>query len=60
MFVDERLVAESITGRLQLLEKKWGGAIIMLPAPGKEGEVIARDTGQQFISRVLGYQMKLS
>ena len=60
VFVDERLVADSITGRLRLLEKQWGGAIILLPAPGDLGEAIEKDTGRRFISRVLGYQMKLS
>lgn len=60
VFVDERLLTENMTGRLRLLEKEWGGVFILLPAPGELGEAIEKDTGQRFISRVLGYQMKLS
>ena len=60
VFVDERILTENIMGRFRLLEKQWGGAFILLPAPGEGDEAIKRDTGRQFISRVLGYQMKLS
>lgn len=60
VFVDERLLAEHMMGRMRLLEKQWGGAFIALPAPGKLGEALERDTGRRFISRVLGYQMKLN
>jgi vacuolar-type H+-ATPase subunit F/Vma7 len=60
VFVDERLLAEKIMERLPFLEKQWGGAIISLPAPGKVEVPAGKDFGRQFISRVLGYQMKLS
>lgn len=60
VFIDERLLTEKIMGRLQLLEKQWGGAIVSLPAPAKEDVSAGMDFGRQFISRVLGYQMKLS
>ena len=60
VFIDERLLTEENMGRLQLMEKQWGGAIISLPEPRKLGEPIGKDFGKHFISRVLGYQMKLS
>ena len=60
VFIDERLLEENILSRIQLLEKQWGGAIISLPAPGKGEEGAGMDFGKRFISRVLGYQMKLS
>jgi vacuolar-type H+-ATPase subunit F/Vma7 len=60
VFIDERLLAERYLASLQLLEKQWGGAIISLPAPGKGDEPAGMDFGKRFISRVLGYQMKLS
>lgn len=60
VFIDERLMAEKVMGRLQLLEKQWGGAIISLPAPDRLGELTGIDFGKRFVSRVLGYQMKLS
>jgi len=60
VFIDERLLNERIMGRLQFLEKQWGGAIISLPAPGKEEVPPEKDFSRQFISKVLGYQMKLS
>ena len=60
VFIDERLLEENILSRIQMLEKQWGGAIISLPAPGKGEEGGGMDFGKRFISRVLGYQMKLS
>lgn len=60
VFIDERLMEERIMGRLQLLETQWGGVIISLPVPDKSGELTGIDFGKRFISRVLGYQMKLS
>lgn len=60
VFIDERLLQESIQSRLQVLEKQWGGALVSLPAPGKGDEAVEMDYGKRFISRVLGYQLKLS
>lgn len=60
VFIDERLMDELVLGRIQLLEKQWGGAVISLPAAGKTETPAAKDSGRRFIARVLGYQMKLS
>ena len=60
IFLDERLMDEKIMGRIHLLEKQWGGAVISLPAAGKTETPFAEDSGRRFIARVLGYQMKLS
>ena len=60
VFIDARLMDERIMGRIQLLEKQWGGAVISLPAAGKTETPAVKDSGKRFIERVLGYQMKLS
>lgn len=60
LFIDERMLAERDLGRLRLLEKQWGGAIITLPSPGRAEVWAGKDFGRRFVSRVLGYQMKLS
>ena len=54
VFIDERLLSERILGRLQLLEKQWGGAIISLPEPGRQGEPTGKDFGKRFISPASG------
>jgi len=59
IFIDERLLTEKIRGRLQFLEKTWGGALISLPVPFGKVEPGKDDYGNRFISRVLGYHMKL-
>lgn len=59
VFIDERLVSRAVLGRLKILEKKWGGAVSLVPAPGKGEQAGESDHGKRFVARVLGYQMKL-
>jgi len=60
VFIDERLLSEENIGPLHILEKQWGGAFISVPAPARGEEMAAVDFGKRFISKVLGYQMKLN
>jgi len=61
VFIDERLVSEKVRRRIEGIEKRWQRAIVIIPAPTPaEGEPGEMDYGMQLISRVLGYQMKLS
>ena len=60
IIVDERLLDEKTMGRIQVLEKWWGGTMITLPLPAREEMREEQDYGQRLIARVLGYQMKLT
>lgn len=61
VFIDERLLTGKISGRIEVIEKRWPGAIVILPGPSEtEKEPAKEDYGMQLVSRVLGYQMKLS
>mmetsp|Transcript_27181 Transcript_27181/g.12675 ORF Transcript_27181/g.12675 Transcript_27181/m.12675 type:complete len:91 (-) Transcript_27181:682-954(-) len=61
VFIDERLLSDKVSRRIEVIGKQWEGAIVILPEPGKEGNGPGRgDFGMQLIARVLGYQMKLS
>lgn len=61
VLIDERLLSDKVSRRIEVIEKQWEGAIIILPEPGTERiEPGKRDFGMQLIARVLGYQMKLS
>ena len=60
VIIDERLLSGADGARLHALEKNWPGALVVLPAPGFEGEGGTADYGNRLIARVLGYQMKLS
>jgi len=61
VFIDERLLSDTIRGMIEVTEKRWPGAIVIIPepSPATEGPG-AGDYGMQLVSRVLGYQMKLS
>ena len=60
VFVDERLLTEAVNSRIQVIEKQWQGAIVILPEPGTDIEAGREDFGMRLIARVLGYQIKLS
>ena len=60
VIIDERLLTERNTARINLLENRWAGAMVVLPAPKKEAEREGVDYGSRLIERVLGYQMKLT
>lgn len=61
VLIDERLLNDKVSRRIEVIEKKWKGAIVILPEPGTvSAEPGKLDFGMQLIARVLGYQMKLS
>lgn len=59
VIIDERLLEEKAIGRLQALEKGWGGTVIALPSPSMEEVDEQKDYAQRLIARVVGYQLKL-
>ena len=60
VIIDERLLTENNVARINNIERRWAGAMVVLPAPGAETGPEGSDYGNRLISRVLGYQMKLS
>lgn len=61
VIIDERLLGDKVRARMEVIEKRWQGAIVVLPKPGPEtGEPEKEDFGMRLVARVLGYQMKLS
>lgn len=60
VIIDERLLAEKTLVRLNAVEHRWKGAMVVLPAPGEETGLEGSDYGRRLIQRVLGYQMKLT
>lgn len=55
--VDERLLAGIDEERFREMGKRYAGAIVVLPAPGKdEGP---GDYAQRLIARAVGYQMRI-
>lgn len=60
VIVDERLLTERSLARLNGIEQRWEGALVVLPAPGEAREPEGGDYGSRLIQRVLGYQLKLT
>ena len=59
IIVDERLVAGPTQRRIEGLERRWPGLVVVLPAPGKlqrpEEDYVLR-----LIRRAIGYQVRLT
>lgn len=60
VIIDERLLTEGNTAKLHALERRWDGALVILPEPAAEEAADTGDYGTRLIARVLGYQMKLT
>lgn len=61
IFIDERLLNEKVNAKIEIIEKRWDGTIVILPEPGPETAMPRKkDFGMQLITKVLGYQMKLN
>lgn len=57
VILDERLVDEIGEDSLHLLELRWPGVLVVLPAPGLGGE--GEDYAMRLIRRAVGYQVKV-
>ena len=58
LVVDERLLGKDHDQIIREIEKKWTGALIVLPSPEKVGEE-EQDYAQQLITRAIGYHVRL-
>lgn len=59
LVIDERLIEPAMREALAELERKWSGAIVLLPAPETDAKT-AEDYVLQLIRRAIGYQVRLS
>ena len=58
LVVDERLTGETTAERLQQLETRWPGVVVVLPGPEEAAETV-EDYAMRLIRRAIGYQVRL-
>lgn len=59
IIVDERLVAGPTQQRIEDIERRWPGLVVVLPAPGKPQRP-EEDYVLRLIRRAIGYQVRLT
>ena len=59
IIIDERLVAGPAQRRIEDIERRWPGLVVVLPAPGKP-ERLEEDYVLRLIRRTIGYQVRLT
>ena len=59
LVIDERLIIKDAEKISRTIEKKWEGALIILPSPEKVGAE-ERDYAQELITRAIGYHVRLN
>ena len=59
IIIDERLVAGLTQWRIEDIERRWPGLVVVLPAPGKPQRP-EEDYVLRLIRRAIGYQVRLS
>ncbi len=59
VIIDERLVAGTPQRRIEDLERRWPGLVVVLPAPGKPARA-EEDYALRLIRRAIGYQVRLA
>lgn len=59
VIVDERLVSRPLREQIRVLEGRWPGLVVVLPAPVR-AKVVEEDYVLQLIRRAIGYQVRLS
>lgn len=59
LIIDERLLANVEESKILDLEKRWPGAVIVLPAPMK-AELPEEDYALQMIARAIGYHVRIA
>ena len=59
IIIDERLVAGPTQPRIEDMERRWPGLVVVLPAPGKPQRP-EEDYVLRLIRRAIGYQVRLT
>jgi vacuolar-type H+-ATPase subunit F/Vma7 len=56
--IDERLLGPQARERLRDVERRWRGALVVLPSPSKPGEGV-EDYAHRLIRHAIGYQVRV-
>lgn len=56
--IDERLIDAAAQERMREMERKWRGAIVIVPAPGGAARP-EDDYARRLIRRAIGYQVRV-
>ena len=56
--IDERLIDSAVQERLREIERRWCGAVVIVPAPGKPAKP-EDDYARRLIRRAIGYQVRV-
>jgi vacuolar-type H+-ATPase subunit F/Vma7 len=59
LVIDERLIEGSARERIRETEGRWGGLVIVLPAPAAAAR-LEDDYARQLIRRAIGYQVRVN
>ncbi|HYA17646.1 MAG TPA: V-type ATP synthase subunit F [Bryobacteraceae bacterium] len=59
IIIDERLVSGPAQRRIEDIERRWPGLVVVLPAPGKPQRP-EEDYVLRLIRRTIGYQVRLT
>lgn len=59
VIIDERLVTRPLREQMRVLEGRWPGLVVVLPAPVR-AKIVEEDYVLQLIRRAIGYQVRLS
>ena len=59
IIIDERLVTGPTQRRIEHIERRWPGLVVVLPAPGKPQRP-EEDYVLRLIRRAIGYQVRLT
>ena len=57
VILDERLLSEVDAEQLRIIEKRWPGVLVILPAPGGAG--VEEDYAVRLIRRAVGYHVRV-
>ena len=56
--IDERLIDPPTQERLREIERRWRGAVVIVPSPGKPARP-EDDYARRLIRRAIGYQVRV-
>jgi V/A-type H+-transporting ATPase subunit F len=56
--IDERVIGRQVQERIREIERRWHGAVVILPSPSKPAGP-EEDYAQRLIRRAIGYQVRV-
>jgi vacuolar-type H+-ATPase subunit F/Vma7 len=58
LVIDERVIGPQARESIREVERRWRGAVVVLPSPSKPGEP-EEDYAHRLIRRAIGYQVRV-